>query len=550
FRSVHLGFYNSIIRLQAAKFIDEVQKRIDATGKPLIVTGYSKGAALAPLAAMLLDKEGIKVNTICIFEPPRCGNSVFAQAFNAKFPKAVRHAYQDDIVPHLPPGDSFLEEIKDTATGQRLAQIRQANTWNYQQAGQLSFIDWDYQQVGQLKFINWENEIQGDSPELEAARRDKLVEVLSSTPWKVIVDHLPCTGNYPVLCDDDSGQCAFEDDHSGKRTFPGYNNIEKRAFLKPDACRILAASTAAEKIADGPEAVETAPGADLVGFESGKTTTFEAGPSKRGIFEAGPSKRDIDACYVGETAHEIILAFRGTIVSDEVGFWDWANNLLVTAVPTLEFPGKVHVGFYGSIMRLQGAGFIDEVQARIEATGKKLVVTGYSKGAALAPLAAILLKDELDIRPEEITIRLFEPPRCGNSKFSRKFNETFPEAVRYAYRDDIVPHLPPGNSFLEAIKDTATGKRLAQIRQGNAWDYQQVGKLMYIDRNHVIQDVPSPEAQAKLEKKRLEDLKELLEDDGGLSWLGLLQSIQDHLPCTGNYPVLCEDPDGDCPFDA
>ena len=63
-------------------------------GVPLYVTGHSKGAAVAQLAAYRLARKGIPPAAVYTFAGPRPGNAAFAAAFDATFP-AYNH-YQED----------------------------------------------------------------------------------------------------------------------------------------------------------------------------------------------------------------------------------------------------------------------------------------------------------------------------------------------------------------------------------------------------------------------------------------------------------------------
>src|SRR5688572_1114177 len=128
----------------------------------------------------------------------------------------------------------------------------------------------------------------------------------------------------------------------------------------------------------------------------------------------------IDACYVAESASSIILAFRGTlgqgtdIFQDLIAFLDWLNDFNAKPIQAPEIPiGNVHAGFYQSVSNLRSA-FVKDIRERLARGKKKVIITGYSKGAGMAPLAACILRNS-GINTDEV--HLYEPPRCGDGFF-------------------------------------------------------------------------------------------------------------------------------------
>ncbi|MCP4117642.1 MAG: lipase family protein [Desulfobacteraceae bacterium] len=288
-------------------------------------------------------------------------------------------------------------------------------------------------------------------------------------------------------------------------------------------CSILAASLCTYGI-DEEGGVEGYYLADDVGF-TGPVKTFTAG------------LKDIDACYVADTADSVILAFRGTALGEpgqvEQSIIDWLNNFMARPVETAGIPGKLHEGFSESVERLWETGFQEEVQNRI-AGGKPLVVTGYSKGAALAPIAAVFLHERLNIPADRFIIHIFEPPRPGDVKFAKYFKATFPTALRYAYQDDIVPHLPPIRQVSRLLSEVPfINKILEKYADIDEWNYKSVGKLKFVNWKNQIVD-GSPE----ITFQRLFRLVELVFKGK------ILKTGIDHIPCGHIYDILCGK---DCP---
>ncbi len=291
-------------------------------------------------------------------------------------------------------------------------------------------------------------------------------------------------------------------------------------------CRILSASLCAYGIntKDGVKGMALAPD---VGFTDAPVATFTAG------------LRDIDACYVADTDDSVILAFRGTSTpEDRATFISWLNNFLVLPVSVEDIPGKLHKGFSNSVQRLWEEGFQTEVEKRM-ASGKPLVITGYSKGGALTPIAATFLTQRLNIDPSRINIYLFEPPRPGDDVFATFFNTLFPKTVRYEYKDSIIGHTPPDDSRLKLLADLPEAGRILEIfDQIYDYNYKSVGNLKFVNWDDEI-----VEGNPALTITRLEHLLEVMEcGEWEKFWT-------DHLPQEHLYPIICgkEFPDGEFP---
>jgi hypothetical protein len=161
----------------------------------------------------------------------------------------------------------------------------------------------------------------------------------------------------------------------------------------------------------------------------------------------------INAALVGETATEIIVAFRGTQPDEGPNLQqviiDWANDidaLLVSSDPAL--PGRVHQGFLNALNELW-AFVWGEIQTRMAASpGKPLVITGHSKGGGIAPLAAMRCVEQ-GVTP---SVYIFAPARPGDQDFANAYAACVPATTRFEYQDDIVPHLPPSDALLVALE--------------------------------------------------------------------------------------------------
>ena len=181
--SVHQGFSHAVDGLWSWTL---AQVQALPKGKPLYVTGHSKGGAMANIGAMKLAAAGY-APYVCTFEAARCGDAAFAAGFAKAITHAVRYEFQDDIVPHVPPNDAFLALFK-TLPG-------------FDQS--LSSVVPSYAAVGDLHFIDWHNQIVADSPLLAAQRYAHLMGlIVGLNAEQVVNDHSigPGSGVANVLC--------------------------------------------------------------------------------------------------------------------------------------------------------------------------------------------------------------------------------------------------------------------------------------------------------------------------------------------------------------
>lgn len=252
--------------------------------------------------------------------------------------------------------------------------------------------------------------------------------------------------------------------------------------------RLLAASACTYAI-DKAGGVEKCPQFPFVGFKD-DPATFQAGPD------------DINACLVGDMEDGVVLAFRGTIpfdIHNIKSLIDWINDFDAVPVNIDGLPGRVHDGFHKSVASLWDK-FLPAIQERMSES-KPLYVTGHSKGAGMAPIAAALLRNRLGINAS--VIQLFAPPRPGTEDFSNYFDESFPGTVRYEHQDDLGPHLPVHFGLMNALSKVP---KIGPFFRGlKAWDYSAVGQLRFIDWNGKIVGELSG-----LENKRFERLALLI----------------------------------------
>jgi hypothetical protein len=128
---VHSGFFMSWRNLRHTT-LDKVSKL--PKGKPLVITGYSRGGAFALFAAFELKKLGYPIREIVTFGAPKVGNRAFVEAFLKIFPQGVtRFVHNRDMVPHVPPKDMkfhhISNEIYEVDGGLKVCRVNSKKTW-------------------------------------------------------------------------------------------------------------------------------------------------------------------------------------------------------------------------------------------------------------------------------------------------------------------------------------------------------------------------------------------------------------------------------------
>jgi len=181
--AVHAGFLASVAGLWERMFATVMALRAAVgAGKPVRLTGHSKGGGMAALAAWRLEAAGVPTEVVT-FAAPKPGNAAFAAAYTGRM-KHVRYEYADDIVLHLPPSiGGFVDTLATIPViGERVAGVAR----------------FDYEAVGELRFINWTGEIVPDGPALSVERRLRLVRLVAERRFgQIRADHsIACHSGY------------------------------------------------------------------------------------------------------------------------------------------------------------------------------------------------------------------------------------------------------------------------------------------------------------------------------------------------------------------
>jgi hypothetical protein len=191
---VHPGFQGSMASVLPAALAEMARLRVGPlAAAPVLLTGHSKGGAMASLAAWQLQGRPEAPAGVVTFAGPKPGDRAFAAAYNAQVAH-TRYEYANDIVPLLPPSphDFFDLLASPLILGGRLAGLQR----------------FDYLQVGVLRYIDSALAFRDDSPTLASERFLGVVQlVIRRRLQQIVVDHaIDCGSGYmSAVCP--SGVC-------------------------------------------------------------------------------------------------------------------------------------------------------------------------------------------------------------------------------------------------------------------------------------------------------------------------------------------------------
>jgi hypothetical protein len=213
----------------------------------------------------------------------------------------------------------------------------------------------------------------------------------------------------------------------------------------------------------------------------------------------------INAALVGTTRSEVILAFRGTLPIDTDNWdafvesvHDWVHDGEADLVDAPYTTGQVHQGFKQSL-ELLWSDVLSAVKAQHTASKLPVIVTGHSKGGALAALAALRLQFEAGITPA--AVYTFGSARAGNTQFWRDYQGKILRDWRFENQDDLVPHLPPTTPVLAFLAQIDS--RLSGL---SSHGYHHVGLLEFLNWTGTVTEGSS----FALDVERLGHLVQLL----------------------------------------
>ncbi|HZZ33440.1 MAG TPA: lipase family protein [Phenylobacterium sp.] len=254
-------------------------------------------------------------------------------------------------------------------------------------------------------------------------------------------------------------------------------------------------------------------------------------------FRAGLDNQD--GAFVATIPEGVVVSIRGTTPPRLFGsapaqvVADWASDAVASLIPSggqpPGFPGKVHLGFYKSFMRLwPDLGPATHAQvaaysaANPGAAPQTIYVTGHSKGGAISALVGWRLK--CDFPAANIVVRSFAGARIGDDDFATAYNAQIPDHARYEFDDDIVPHLPLSPDIVKNLGlPTLLGALLSVADIG----YGLVGRLGFIHPDGSIEGDSDG-----LEDARMARLIDRVRQPGGLGYIVNCHSVD---PPTAGY---------------
>lgn len=211
-------------------------------------------------------------------------------------------------------------------------------------------------------------------------------------------------------------------------------------------------------------------------------------------------KSDIECFVARSDGDEVVVAFRGseTAFFDRAGaFKDWvltdfrANRIAYPPAPG-SWPDQrwVHAGFWQAYNLIRGQ-LLGEVVRRASSprAARRVFVTGFSMGGALALLAALDIATSVGSIPVEL--HSFAAPRAGDASLNTLVKDRLAASFLMAFRGDPVVHLPPLGpnfpiTFRHPINFNVGG---IHVPMGNpaipeVWQqYQTAHEIVYFKRN-------------------------------------------------------------------
>ncbi|WP_088072094.1 lipase family protein [Gottfriedia luciferensis] len=175
--------------------------------------------------------------------------------------------------------------------------------------------------------------------------------------------------------------------------------------------------------------------------------------------------------FLAESKDEIVIAFRGT---DSFKDNESDQDLYQVDYPFAENVGKTHRGFT-CIYQSARNELMKELMKL--STDKRVLITGYSLGGALAVLSSFDIAVNTDFNHP--FVYTFGSPRVADPEFAYRFDQRVKNSARIFNVHDIIPTLPA-----EAYPPPFTAKGLYYRHVNN--NYPVSFQLNSIARNHYI----------------------------------------------------------------
>lgn len=206
-------------------------------------------------------------------------------------------------------------------------------------------------------------------------------------------------------------------------------------------------------------------------------------------------------CFVARTElSDLVVAFRGSEpFNEDGGFRDWvltdfrANPIPYPPAPN-GFPNKrrVHAGIWQAYNLVRNPMLAEVGRQAAPTPVRRIFVTGFSLGGALALLAALDIADAMAVPVELFS---FAAPRVGDASLNKLVKERLDKSTLIAFRGDPVVHLPPlGPNFPVTFRHPVSidpggihiplGNPLPQVNE----QYRTADDLFYINDDGEVHD--------------------------------------------------------------
>ncbi len=200
--AVHAGFSGALALLTPSITAELQKQQANAQpGRPLFITGHSKGGAMAALAAWSFHANAFEPVKVVTFAAAKPGDAAFRAAYEAAGINHTRYEYNIDIVPHLPLSDGgFIDVLSGfplplplPGLGNLIGNLRR----------------FDYQPVGTLQYIESDLQIVDDSTALRTRRDQSLVKAILELQFQQIaMNHSIGCGSGYMSAVAPTGVCA------------------------------------------------------------------------------------------------------------------------------------------------------------------------------------------------------------------------------------------------------------------------------------------------------------------------------------------------------
>lgn len=146
-----------------------------------------------------------------------------------------------------------------------------------------------------------------------------------------------------------------------------------------------------------------------------------------------------------DVERKVVVSFRGTDnqINRMTNLKIYTTEFTYAPVPDI----MVHQGFLESMESLSGHFMysLRKIMAYRKYRDYNLVLVGHSLGGAMASLAAVKIKRELNLNWSRIQIFTYGQPRTGNLKFAHWYNAQRVTVARVVNYADSIPHLLGGS---------------------------------------------------------------------------------------------------------